>query len=80
MYAELWPVLLPLIMKNPSSTQNLSTGQESRSCGCTSEPMTGMNPVTEMPIQPMVQGFSEQPASGITLGRPGGPAMNGAKG
>lgn len=66
-------------MKNPSSTQNLSTGQSSKSCGCTSEPMTGMNPVTEEPIHPAVQGFSEQPAEGKTLGRPGGPALNGDK-
>jgi len=68
-------------VKNPSSVQSKSTGEESRSCSCTSEPMTGQIAVPEEPISPAVQGYAEQPAAGRTLqSRPGGPSLNGAKG
>jgi len=42
--------------------------------------MTGQLPVAEAPITPAVQGYAEQPAPGYRQIRPGGPALNGAKG
>lgn len=56
-------------MKNPSSTQPLGTGQESKSCGCTSDVATGMNPVPEEFMRPAEQRTAEQPASGVTGGQ-----------
>lgn len=53
-------------MKNPSSTQPLGTGQESKSCGCTSDVSTGMDAI--VPANPDItpQRTAEQPAAGNT--------------
>lgn len=51
---------------NPSSTQIKSTGQTSKSCGCTSDIELNQNPVPYAPERPAEQATAEQPTAGTS--------------